>query len=148
MGRVRNYRQRIAFEMRSVRLKGVGVVIERALRVEFGRSPLEAEVLARASLGWLPSLGLAVLPGQVRLPAPLTRSRRHSAARRAPVMITAVDVLEDRWAWEAWGLAGLQRARIVRWLLEVHRAGGWASLADVGAWASLSPSALAGRLQP
>ena len=67
MGRVRSYRQRVEFEMRSVWMQSVVVLIERALREEFARSPSEAEVLARESVGWLPRLGLAVVPGQVRL---------------------------------------------------------------------------------
>ena len=148
MGRVRSYRQRLSFEMRSVRMKSLARVVERALRVEFGCRPLEAEVLARVSVGWLPQLGLCLVPGRVRLSVPLTRSRRHSASRRGLAAITAVDAVEDTRVWEAWGVAGVQRSRVVRWLLEVHRAGGWASLSEVAAWASLTPSALASRLRP
>jgi hypothetical protein len=59
-----------------------------------------------------------------------------------------VDVVEDTWAWEAWGLSGMQRSRVVRWLLEVRRAGGWASLSEVAAWANVTPQGLANRLQP
>jgi hypothetical protein len=148
VGRVRSYRQRVAFEMRSVWMKSVVVLIERVLREEFARSPLEAEVLARASVGWLSGLGLAVVPGQVRLSVPVTRSRRHAASMRGVALVTAVDVVEDTWAWEAWGLSGMQRSRVVRWLLEVRRAGGWASLSEVAAWANVTPQGLANRLQP
>jgi hypothetical protein len=132
--------------MRSVWMKSVVVLLERALREEFARSPLEAEVVARASVGWLRSLGLAVLPGQVRLGVPVTRSKRHASLLRGSALITAVDGVEDPWAWEAWGLAGLQRARLVRWLLEVRRQGGWAGLSEVAAWANMTPTALAHRL--
>lgn len=134
--------------MRSVWMKSVVVVIERALRDEFARSPLEAEALARTSVGWLPGLGLAVVPGQVRLSVPVTRSRRHAGSMRGMALVTAVDTVEDTWAWEAWGLSGMQRSRVVRWLLEVRRAGGWASLAEVAAWANVTPQGLANRLQP
>lgn len=148
MGRVRSYRQRVAFEMRSVWMKSVVVLVERALRVEFARSPLEAEVLARESVGWLSGLGLAVVPGQVRLSVPVTRSRRHAASMRGAALVTAVDAVEDTWAWGAWGLSGMQRSRVVRWLLEVRRAGGWASLSEVAAWANVTPQGLANRLLP
>jgi hypothetical protein len=148
VGRVRSYRQRVAFEMRSVWMKSVVVLMERALREEFARSPLEAEVLARASVAWLSGLGLGVLPGQVRLSVPVTRSRRHAASLRGVALLTAVDAVEDTWAWQAWGLAGMQRARVVRWLLEVRRSGGWASLAEVAAWANVTPQGLANRLRP
>ena len=148
MGRVRRYRERVAFEMRSVCMKSVAALAERALRVEFSRSPLEAEVLARESVGWLGGLGLSLVPGQVRLSVPVTRSRRHSASQRGSAVITAVDVVEDTWAWEAWGLLGMQRSRVVRWLLEVRRAGGWPSLSEVAAWANVTPQGLANRLQP
>jgi hypothetical protein len=110
--------------------------------------PLEAEVLARESVGWLPGLGLAVVPGQVRLSVPVTRSRRHAASMRGVALVTAVDAVEDTWAWEAWGLSGMQRSRVVRWLLEVRRAGGWASLSEVAAWANVTPQGLANRLLP
>ena len=63
-------------------------------------------------------------------------------------MVTAVDVVEDTWAWGAWGLSGMQRSRVVRWLLEVRRAGGWASLSEVAAWANVTPQGLANRLLP
>ena len=148
MGRVRSYRQRIAFEMRSVWMKSVVSLMERALREEFARSPVEAEVLARASASWLPGLGLDVLPGQVRLGVPVTRSRRHAVSMRGLALVTAVDALEDTWAWGAWGLAGMQRSRVVRWLFEVRCSGGWASLAEVAAWANVTPKGLANRLQP
>lgn len=148
MGRVRSYRQRVEFEMRSVWMKSVVVLVERALREEFARSPLEAEVLARASVGWLSGLGLAVVPGQVRLSVPVTRSRRHAGSMRGAALVTAVDAVEDTWAWEARGLSGMQRSRVVRWLLEVRRAGGWASLSEVAAWANVTPQGLANRLQP
>jgi hypothetical protein len=134
--------------MRSVWMKSVVVLIERALREEFARSPLEAEVLARASVGWLSGLGLAVAPGQVRLSVPVTRSRRHAASMRGMALVTAVDAVEDTWAWEAWGLSGMQRSRVVRWLLEVWRAGGWASLSEVAGWGNVTPQGLANRLQP
>jgi hypothetical protein len=148
VGRVRSYRQRVAFEMRSVWMKSVVVLIERALREEFARSPLEAEVLARESVGWLPGLGLAVLPGQVRLSVPVTRSRRHAGSMRGMALVTAVDAVEDTWAWETWGLSGMQRSRVLRWMLEVHRCGGWASLSEVAAWANVTPQGLANRLLP
>lgn len=134
--------------MRSVWMKSMVVLIERALREEFSRSPLEAEVLARASVGWLPGLGLAVVPGQVRLSVPVTRSRRHAPSMRGVALVTAVDAVEDTWAWEAWGLSVMQRSRVVRWLLEVRRAGGWASLSEVAAWANVTPQGLANRLLP
>ncbi len=103
-------------------------------------------MLARASVGWLRSLGLAVLPGVARLGVPLTRSKRYAGAQRGTALVSVVDALEDTWAWEAWGLAGMQRVRLVRWLLEVRRAGGWASLSEVAAWANMTPTALAHRL--
>ena len=121
-------------------------VIERSARVEFGRSALEAEVLARESVGWLGGLGLRLPLGVARLGVPVTRSRRHAGALRGEAFVRVVDVLDDTWAWESWGLSGLQRVRVVRWLLEVHRSGGWAGLSEVAAWASLSPGALAARL--
>src|SRR6266571_3662615 len=48
----------------------------------------------------------------------------------------------------ALGLAALQRRRLLRWLDEIGRQGGWASLAELAAWADLTPTALGARLAP
>lgn len=64
------------------------------------------------------------------------------------VTLTAVDVGEDTAVWQAHGLAALQRRRLLRWLHEIYRQGGWASLAELAAWANLTPTALAARLEP
>src|SRR6266545_3429549 len=45
-------------------------------------------------------------------------------------------------------LAALQRRRLLRWLDEIGRQGGWASLAELAAWADLTPTALGARLAP
>lgn len=147
MGRRKLYRERIKFEMHSVVAKGVRGLIERTLRTEFGRSRVEAEVLAARSLWWLGALGTTV-PGQARLGAPTGLSRRYAQRARKPVAITAVDVGEDTKVWEEFGLAAMQRKRVVRWLMEIYRQGGWASLKEVAAWANLTPTALGNRLRP
>lgn len=148
MGRPRRYRERIHFEMHSVQAKSLHNLLSQTLRKDFGTSRLESEVLAHASLYWLRPLGAAVIPGQVRLSVPATSSRRYARSRRLLVTITAVDVGEDTEIWRAFGLAALQRRRLLRWLYETYRQGGWASLAELAAWANLTPTALAARLAP
>jgi hypothetical protein len=148
MGRPKRYRERIRFEMHSVAAKDVRAVMERTLRAEFGRSRIEAEVLASRSLDWLEGLGAGTVPGQVRLGVPAGRSRRYAPHDRRVVTVTAVDVGEDTKVWEEFGLAAMQRRRVIRWLCEIHRQGGWASLKEVAAWANLTPTALGARLRP
>ncbi|MDZ7800512.1 MAG: DUF1670 domain-containing protein [Trueperaceae bacterium] len=148
MGRSRRYRERIEAETRSVAVKGVSAVIARALRTEFGRSRMEAEALAARSVAWLPALGVGLAPGRATLSVPATASRRWARERRRMATLSLVDVERDTEAWRRWGLPALQRARAVRWLLEVHRQGGWASLSEVAAWANLTPTALSSRLRP
>jgi hypothetical protein len=63
------------------------------------------------------------------------------------VRITAVDVGEDTEVWESFGLAAMQRRRLLRWMSEIYRQGGWASLKELAAWANLTPTALGVRLQ-
>ena len=58
MGRLRRYRERIAFEMNSVRAKSVRAMVVRTLESDYGRSRLEAAVLAEGSLQWLATLGV------------------------------------------------------------------------------------------
>jgi hypothetical protein len=111
MGRPKRYRERIRFEMHSVAAKDVRAVMERTLRAEFGRSRIEAEVLASRSLDWLEGLGAGTVPGQVRLGVPAGRSRRYAPHNRRVVTVTAVDVGEDTKVWEEFGLAAMQRRR-------------------------------------
>jgi hypothetical protein len=70
MGRMRRYRERIRFEMESVRAKNVGAQLERRLREEYGRSRMEAGVLAEVSREWLTELGVGQLPGQMWVSVP------------------------------------------------------------------------------
>ncbi|MEW6045696.1 MAG: DUF1670 domain-containing protein [Bacillota bacterium] len=134
--------------MHSVQAKSVQGLLARESREGFGRSQLEAQVLAARSVQWLRALGASALPGQVQLSVPATPSRRYSRRYRRPCMVSAVDVGTDAEAWEAFGLAAMQRGRLVRWLHETYRQGGWASLAELAAWANLTPTALQARLAP
>lgn len=148
MGRPKRYRERIRFEMHSVQAKGLPGLLARELREGFGCSRLEAQVLAARSVQWLKVLGASALPGQVRLSVPATPSRRYSRRYRRHCVVSAIDVGADTAAWEAFGLAAMQRGRLVRWLHEIYRQGGWASLAELAAWANLTPTALQNRLAP
>jgi hypothetical protein len=140
--------------MQSVQAKSLHQVLTHTLRQDFGQSRIEAEVLAARSLEWLQILadpqgaGTPPLPGRVRLSVPDTPSRRYAGRRRRQVTVTAVSVGEDTEIWRQWGLAVMQRHRLLRWLYEVYRQGGWASLAEVGVWANLTPNALGARLAP
>ncbi len=148
MGRSHRYRERIQFEMGSVRAKSARAHLSRLLHEEYGRSRIEAGVLAERSLEWLLDLGVTQLPGQMRVTVPATAAKRYARARRQEAVVTAVEVAEDTEVWETFGLEALQRRRLVRWLMEVYRQGGWASLTELGAWANLTPTALGTRLRP
>lgn len=140
--------------MQSVQAKSLHQILTHTLRQDFGQSRIEAEVLAARSLEWLQILadpqgaGDPPVPGRVLLSVPDTPSRRYAGRRRRQVTVTAVNVGEDTEIWRQWGLAVMQRRRLLRWLYEVYRQGGWASLAEVGVWANLTPNALAARLAP
>ncbi|AFV10384.1 hypothetical protein Tph_c01360 [Thermacetogenium phaeum DSM 12270] len=148
MGRLRRYRERIEYEMQSVKLKSVHGIIMHTLQQEFGRSRLESEVLASRSIDWLNALDVPVVPGQMRLSVPSTISRRYALSHRCEVTITAVNAGEDTEVWQEFGLAAMQRRRLLRWLYEIHRQGGWAGLTELAAWANLTPTALGNRLAP
>ena len=117
MGRKHRYRERLRFEMGSVRAKSERAHLSRLLSQEYGRSRIEAEVLSARSLEWLLDLGVRQRPGQMRLTVPATASRRYARSRRKEVMVTAVEVAEDTEVWETFGLEALQRRRLLRWLM-------------------------------
>ncbi len=148
MGRLRRYRERIQFEMESVRSKGVRSYLIRILQGDYGRSRLESSVLSERSFQWLGFFGVMPLPGQVYMEVPATPSRRHCREKSRMVLIKAVDIGEDTEVWESYGLAAMQRRRLLRWIGEIHRQGGWASLTEIAAWANLTPTALGIRLKP
>jgi len=148
MGRSKRHRQRVRFELGSVAAKSLRGLLTRTLTAEFGCNRVEAEALAARSLEWLPELGAAAVPGQARLWVPATRSKRLARSQRRAVLVSAVEVGEDTAVWEAFGLAAVQRRRLLRWLDEIGRQGGWASLAELAAWANLTPTALGARLAP
>src|SRR6266508_4567938 len=148
MGRSKRQRQRVRFELESVAAKSLRGLLTRTLTAEFGCNRVEAQALAIRALEWLPALGAAAVPGQTRMSVPATRSKRHARSQRREVLVTAVEVGEDTAVWEAFGLAALQRRRLLRWLDEIGRQGGWASLAELAAWADLTPTALGARLAP
>lgn len=148
MGRNRCYRERIQFEMGSVRAKSLGAYLNRLLKAEYGRSRIEAGVLAERSLEWLLDLGVSQLPGQMRVSVPATAAKRYARARRLEVLVTAAEVAKDTEVWETFGLEALQRHRLLRWLMQIQRQGGWASLTELAAWANLTPTALGTRLRP
>ncbi len=148
MGRSKRHRQRVRFELESVAAKSLRGLLTRTLTAEFGCNRVEAEVLAIRALEWLPGLGAMAVPGQARLWVPATRSKRLARAQRRAVLVSAVEVGEDTAVWEAFGLTVLQRRRLLRWMEEIGRQGGWASLAELAAWANLTPTALGARLAP
>lgn len=148
MGRSKQHRQRVRFELESVAAKSLRGLLVRTLTAEYGCNRVEAEALAIRALEWLPALGAVAVPGQARLWVPATRSKRLARAQRRAVLVSAVEVGEDTAVWEAFGLTVLQRRRLLRWIDEIGRQGGWASLAELAAWANLTPTALGARLAP
>lgn len=142
------YRERIRYELECVAAKDVRAVIRHTLRQDFGQSRVEAEVLAERSVAWLRQQPGVAVPGTMRVTVPATRSRKFAATRRLVATVTAVDVGEDATVWREFGIAALQRHRLMRWIYEIYRQGGWASLLELAAWANLTPTALGTRLRP
>ncbi len=131
-----------------VRPKSARALLVRALRKEFGQGARAAEEIAEESLAWMKLVQGITLPGCVRMSVPATSSRRYAPVRRRVCQITAIDVDEDAEVWQEFGLAVMQRRRLTRWIYEIYRQGGYASLTELAAWANLTPTALEHRLKP
>lgn len=134
--------------MASVRAKSLSSYLGHRLREEYGLSRIESSVLVERSMSWLGGMGTDQVPGQLWLSVPATRSRRYAPSRRCRVRLTAVDVSGDTSIWEEHGLEAMQRRRLLRWIGEIRRQGGWASLTELSALASMTPNALQARLAP
>ena len=148
MGEIIRYQGSLQHTTSWVRPKSARALLVRSLRKEFGQSAFAAEEIAEESLSWMSTVEWLTLPGSVRLSVPETASRRYAPTRRTTATITAVDVDEDSEVWTQYGLAVLQRRRLLRWIYEIYRQGGHASLTELAAWANLTPTALEHRLEP
>lgn len=148
MGRCTRYRNRVAMETGSVEAKGIGGMLVRELRTDFGLSKLESEILASRSIAWLRQMQRGILPGQVVIDAPATACIRLIRQQRLEVRVTVVDNGIDGALWREYGLEMMQRARAVRVIYEIRRQGCWANLAEVAALLNLTPNALQSRLRP
>ncbi len=148
MGEIVRYQNSLQHTTSWVRPKSARALLVRTLRKEFDQSAFAAEEIADESLAWMSTVQGLTLPGSVRLSVPETASRRYAPTRRRAATITAVDVDEDAEIWQEYGLAVLQRRRLVRWIYEIYRQGGFASLTELAAWANLTPTALEHRLEP
>ncbi len=148
MGEIVRYQHSLQHTTSWVRPKSARALLVRTLRKEFDQSAFAAEEIADESLAWMSTVQGLTLPGSVSLSVPETASRRYAPVRRRLATITAVDVDEDAEIWQEYGLAVLQRRRLIRWLYEVYRQGGFASLTELAAWANLTPTALEHRLAP
>lgn len=134
--------------MASVAAKDARAAITHTLREEFAQSRAEAEVVATRSLHWLRAQPGVAVPGTMRVSVPATPSRKYAGTRRTGATVTAVDIGEDAAVRQEFGIAALQRHRLVRWIFEIYRQGGFASLLELAAWANLTPTALGARLAP
>ncbi len=148
MGELVRYQNSLQHTTSWVRPKSARALLVRTLRKEFDQSAFAAEEIADESLAWMSQVQGLTLPGSVRLSVPETASRRYAPTRRRTATITAVDVDEDAEIWQVYGLAVLQRRRLIRWIYEIYRQGGYASLTELAAWANLTPTALEHRLEP
>ncbi|MDA8345551.1 MAG: DUF1670 domain-containing protein [Thermaerobacter sp.] len=141
-------RNKVQHATQWVRPKSARALLVRELRKQFGQAARAAEEIAEESLAWMGLVQGITLPGCVRMSVPATSSRRYAPLRRRICQITAVDVDEDAEVWQEYGLAVMQRRRLTRWIYEIYRQGGYASLTELAAWANLTPTALEHRLKP
>jgi len=148
VGEIVRYQNPLQHTTSWVRPKSARALLVRTLRKDFDQSAFAAEEIADESLAWMSTVQGLTLPGSVRLSVPETASRRYAPSRRRTATITAVDVDEDAEIWQEFGLAVLQRRRLIRWIYEIYRQGGYASLTELAAWANLTPTALEHRLEP
>ncbi|MBM3268692.1 MAG: hypothetical protein FJZ01_13695 [Candidatus Sericytochromatia bacterium] len=108
--------------------------------------PEEVERIQQRVPAWLRNLGVALLPGQMRIEAPAGPARRSARLHRRPVVITYADWLDDVELWDIHGLKSLKGWRLLRWCYEIRRQGAWASIEELARLANTHQAAAQRRL--
>jgi hypothetical protein len=147
MGRQKEYRQRLKYQVSCVRRKTLESQIAVQLREELGLSSGEARLLAARMAVWLQASKGVRGPNQVLLEATAGRERYVRNGRGPWIKVTLTPfALEDLELELEFGLKVMQAGRICRLLEEAYRQDALLSLRSLTWLTNITPTSLRGRL--
>ena len=115
-----------------LRRRSVRQRLKSHLSTAFHLKPEKADEVAELTVGWLRRIGR--LPGQMLVAVPATSAKKLAKRKRKRVRIMMVEPDEDLPVWNEYGVGKMRRRRILRWMMEIYRGGGWASQTEVAGW--------------
>ncbi len=147
MGREKEYRQRLKYQVSCVRCKTLESQIAGQLRNELGLSAAEARLLSRRMAGWLQRKESFRSPNQIVMEASSGRNRfiRNGRGRTVKVNLTPF-ALEDLELELEFGLKTMQAGRICRLLEQVYDQDALLSVRQLTWLTNITPTSLRFRL--
>jgi hypothetical protein len=147
MGREKEYRQRLKYQVSCVRRKTLESQIAGELRNELGLSPAEARLLSRRMAVWLQSTEGLRSPNQIVMAASAGRNHfiRNGKGPMKGVTLSPFE-LEDLELELEFGLKTMQAARICRLLEQAYRQDALLSVRQLTWLTNITPTSLRFRL--
>ena len=147
MGREKEYRQRLKYQVSCVRRKTLESQIAGQLRNELGLSPAEARLLSRRMAVWLQSKGGFRAPNQIVMAASAGKNHFIRNGKGLTVRITLSPFeLEDLALELEFGLKTMQAARICRLLEQAYAQDALLSVRQLTWLTNITPTSLRFRL--
>lgn len=147
MGREKEYRQRLKYQVGCVQRKTLESRIAGQLRNELGLSTVEARLLSRRMADWLQRDKGFRAPNQVVIEASAGKDRfiRNGKGRTVKVVLSPYE-LEDLELELEFGLKTMQAARICRLLEQAYRQEALLSIRTLTRLTNITPTSLRSRL--
>jgi hypothetical protein len=147
MGREKEYRQRLKYQVGCVRRKTLESQIAGQLSSELGLSAAEARLLSRRMAVWLQGSKGFRAPNQIVVQASAGRDRfiRNGKGRRVKVALSPYE-LEDLELELEFGLKTMQAARICRLVEQAYQQDGLLSIRTLTWLTNITPTSLRCRL--
>ena len=150
MGREKEYRQRLRYQVQSVLVKTAERQIAGELEAHFGTSSAEAELVAERCVTYLESLAGMRLPNQIVMELSAGRAHFHRGRRpyaRKLVVLTPVEAEDLDLAME-FGLKPMQNNRLLRLVEEAEEQDALLSQKELVSLCQITPTSIRERLRP
>jgi hypothetical protein len=148
MGRGKEYRQRLSYQVGSVMRKTLESQIAVALTEELGMSAAESRLLARRLKEWLCEQGGSRAPNEILLEGASGRDRfvRNGKGTKRSIRIAPFDQ-EDLALELEFGLAAMQAGRLARMIEQAYAQDALLSIRQLVWLTNITPTSLRGRLR-
>jgi hypothetical protein len=149
MGREKEYRQRLKYQVNSVLKKSIETQLSTEFMDTLGMSETESRLLAARCKGWLSTQIKERLPNQIIIPSSAGRANFHHCRGRyekKDIVITPFD-FEDLEVELEFGLKAMQNNRLIRIIEEAQAQDSLITQKQLTALCQITPTSIRHRLQ-